>query len=111
MLSILRRAGRDTIQSSSRFEQRSDPLRRRTSSAIRGTSEATVPELPQTAAYSRLALATGQDLLWMARVIVKPFATIWSSPTSRVSPWAIVFVAIRPRLPWALSNDIARRKK
>ena len=40
------------------------------SSAMRGTSGATVPRVPQTAAYSRLALATGQDRLWMARVIV-----------------------------------------
>ena len=57
--------------------------------------------VPQTAAYSRLALAAGQDRLWIDRVIVKPSATIRSSPTSRVSPWAMVLVAIRPRFPAA----------
>jgi DNA invertase Pin-like site-specific DNA recombinase len=43
----------------------------------------------------------------MARVMVKPSATIASSPTSRLSPWATVFVAIRPRVPFLCNRAVA----
>ena len=63
--------------------------------------------MPQTAAYSRLALAAGHERDWMARVIVKPPSTIASRPTSRLSPWATVFVAIRPRVPFLCKREVA----
>jgi site-specific DNA recombinase len=40
---------------------------------------------------------------------VKPSATIASRPTSRVSPWATVLVAIRPRVPFACRSEVAPR--
>ena len=46
-----------------------------------------------------------------ARKIVASFAVIWSSPTSRESPCAIVFVATSPAKPSALVMLITRRKK
>lgn len=88
-------------------------LMRRTSmsSATRGTSSATDPTVPQTAAYSRLALAAGHDRDWIARVMVNPPSTIASSPTSRLSPWATVLVAMSPRVPFVRKSEVARRKK
>jgi hypothetical protein len=67
--------------------------------------------VPHAAANSRLALAAGQDRLWIARVIVNPAAAIRSRPTWRVSPWATVLVAIRPRVPRPVRRAAARRKK
>ena len=43
-----------------------------TSSVTLGTSAATSPSAPQTATYSRLALAAGHGRDWMARVIGEP---------------------------------------
>ena len=95
---VLGKPTRVALRPARRVQERSDPLNR-LSSETRGTSSATWPDVPHTAAYSRLALPTGQDRLWIARVIVKPVSTIRSSPTSRVSPWAMVLVAISPRVP------------
>ncbi len=87
-------------------------LTRRTSvsSAIRGTSGATPSRVPHTAAYSRLAVDAGQERLWIARVIVKPPSTMASRPTSRESPWATVFVAMSPSVPFACKSEVARRR-
>jgi site-specific DNA recombinase len=43
-------------------------------------------------------------------VIVNPSATIASSPTSRVSPCAIVFVAMSPSVPFACNSEVALRQ-
>lgn len=81
------------------------------SSETRGTSSATAPTVPHTAAYSRFALDAGHDRDWTARVIVKPAATIASSPTSRLSPCATVLVAISPSVPFACKSDVAPRQR
>lgn len=81
------------------------------SSATRRRSADTSASVPQTAAYSRLALAAGHERDWIERVIVKPVSTITSSPTSRVSPWATVLVAIRPRVPFLCKSEVARAER
>jgi hypothetical protein len=43
-------------------------------------------------------------------VMVKPSATIASSPTSRLSPWATVLVAIRPSVPFLCKSEVALRQ-
>ena len=46
----------------------------------------------------------GQGRLGTARRMTQPFAVSWSSPTSRVSPWAMVFVARKPNCPAVLQQ-------
>ncbi len=79
------------------------------SSAARGTASFTGLRVPQTAAYSKFALAAGHERLWIARVIVNPSATIASRPTSRVSPCATVFVAIKPSVPIVCKSEVSSR--
>ena len=53
----------------------------------------------------------GHDRLWIARVMVNPESTMRSSPTSRVSPWAMVLVAMSPRVPRARQQGLRAQEE
>ena len=96
---VLAQAGLGCPSTRRGFKQSEISGNRDTVADLREPRRPPAPSVPQTAANSRFALAAGQARLWIARVIVKPARDQPSRPTSRVSPCAIVLVAIRPKRP------------